>query len=167
MICKWCGAELKPAEKRCSRCGKENPPLSDCGGFYDLVPRAAGGERAAQKSGAGVVLAILMILLALTVGFSLFLIRENRLLKAELEEMEAAAETVEAEHPTLTTDGLQETTLPERNPYEEDMVQNEQEITGDETVATEPSEEETEATESLEEDPTEETNKSNPFEKKD
>ena len=40
MICKWCGAELAAGASKCSRCGKEIPALSDCGGFYDLVPGA-------------------------------------------------------------------------------------------------------------------------------
>ncbi|MBR6762490.1 MAG: hypothetical protein IKM13_01920 [Clostridia bacterium] len=40
MFCKWCGGNLAPADTKCSRCGKEVPALSDCGGFYDLVPDA-------------------------------------------------------------------------------------------------------------------------------
>lgn len=40
MICKWCGAKVDPVKKRCGRCGREVPALSDCGGFYDLVPDA-------------------------------------------------------------------------------------------------------------------------------
>lgn len=38
MICKWCGASVRAADRVCSRCGREMLPLSDCGGFYDLVP---------------------------------------------------------------------------------------------------------------------------------
>ena len=40
MFCKWCGGNLNPSETKCKRCGKEIPALSDCGGFYDLVPTA-------------------------------------------------------------------------------------------------------------------------------
>lgn len=40
MICKWCGEVLKPGDSRCKRCRREIPALSDCGGFYDLVPQA-------------------------------------------------------------------------------------------------------------------------------
>lgn len=40
MICKWCGETLKSGAKTCKRCHREIPPLSDCGGFYDLVPQA-------------------------------------------------------------------------------------------------------------------------------
>lgn len=43
MICKWCGALLREGDMVCGRCGREIPPLSDCGGFFDLVPGARGG----------------------------------------------------------------------------------------------------------------------------
>lgn len=41
MFCKWCGATIPTGAPKCTRCGKEIPALSDCGGFYDLVPGAA------------------------------------------------------------------------------------------------------------------------------
>lgn len=47
MICKWCGARVDPAKKTCGRCGRKNMPLSDCGGFYDVVPNAPRGEQTA------------------------------------------------------------------------------------------------------------------------
>ena len=40
MFCKWCGADLPNSAIRCTRCGKDVPAMSDCGGFYDLVPNA-------------------------------------------------------------------------------------------------------------------------------
>ncbi len=40
MICKWCGDVIKPGAKACKRCHNEVQALSDCGGFYDLVPQA-------------------------------------------------------------------------------------------------------------------------------
>lgn len=40
MFCKWCGADLSDSAVKCGRCGREVPALSDCGGFYDLVPSA-------------------------------------------------------------------------------------------------------------------------------
>ena len=40
MICKWCGANVAVTDAKCARCGRELPALSDCGGFYDLVPKA-------------------------------------------------------------------------------------------------------------------------------
>ena len=42
MICKWCGATVSAGGKKCTRCGREIPALSDCGGFYDLVPNPGG-----------------------------------------------------------------------------------------------------------------------------
>lgn len=47
MFCKWCGGTLTPSDVKCSRCGKAVPPLSDCGGFYDLMPTAESRKEAA------------------------------------------------------------------------------------------------------------------------
>lgn len=47
MICKWCGATVDVTKRKCPVCGREIPPLSDCGGFYDVVPEAV---RAAARS---------------------------------------------------------------------------------------------------------------------
>lgn len=47
MICKWCGGKLASSDIKCARCGREVPALSDCGGFYDLVPGAKSGVRTA------------------------------------------------------------------------------------------------------------------------
>lgn len=44
MICKWCGAPVDVTRGKCSACGRELPPLSDCGGFYNIVPGAARPE---------------------------------------------------------------------------------------------------------------------------
>lgn len=38
MICKWCGATIDVSNRKCSVCGREIPALSDCGGFYNIVP---------------------------------------------------------------------------------------------------------------------------------
>lgn len=40
MFCKWCGEPVKTGQVKCSGCGRELPPLSECGGFYNLVPEA-------------------------------------------------------------------------------------------------------------------------------
>ncbi len=40
MFCKWCGSSLSSSDTKCNRCGKDVPALSNCGGFYDLVPKA-------------------------------------------------------------------------------------------------------------------------------
>lgn len=41
MICKWCGESLDAGVRACPACGREQPQLSDCGGFYSVVPEAA------------------------------------------------------------------------------------------------------------------------------
>lgn len=52
MICKWCGARVDPVKKSCGRCGRKILPLSDCGGFYDVVPDAPkGGQMPPVESG--------------------------------------------------------------------------------------------------------------------
>ncbi len=47
MFCKWCGKRVEPGEERCPSCGRELPPLSECGGFFNL------GFVAGEQSGAG------------------------------------------------------------------------------------------------------------------
>lgn len=37
MICKWCGEQLDSKRKKCPNCGHEIPPMSECGGFYNVV----------------------------------------------------------------------------------------------------------------------------------
>lgn len=88
MICKWCGASTDADGTVCRRCGKEAPPRSDCGGFYDLVPAARNivppapqvfvpqpappvaaapvAEPAEKKSAVPLVLALLCCVLAVT-----------------------------------------------------------------------------------------------------
>lgn len=48
MICKWCGATADVTKGICTSCGRELPPLSDCGGFYDIVPEAVRKTFAAE-----------------------------------------------------------------------------------------------------------------------
>lgn len=36
MFCKWCGNNIQLTDKKCPSCGRETPPMSDCGGFYNL-----------------------------------------------------------------------------------------------------------------------------------
>ncbi len=50
MFCKWCGGPLSPSDSKCTRCGKNVPPLSDCGGFYDLMPGAQRNEVPARRT---------------------------------------------------------------------------------------------------------------------
>lgn len=36
MFCKWCGNDLQVVDLKCPACGRNTPPMSDCGGFYNL-----------------------------------------------------------------------------------------------------------------------------------
>ena len=36
MFCKWCGTNIQFTDKKCPSCGRETPPMSDCGGLYNL-----------------------------------------------------------------------------------------------------------------------------------
>ena len=36
MFCKWCGKTIRITDVNCPNCGRETPPMSDCGGFYNL-----------------------------------------------------------------------------------------------------------------------------------
>ena len=36
MFCKWCGTNIQLTDKKCPSCGRETPPMSDCGGLYNL-----------------------------------------------------------------------------------------------------------------------------------
>ena len=40
MFCKWCGTPMRPTDGKCPACHREQPPASDCNGFYHLVPDA-------------------------------------------------------------------------------------------------------------------------------
>lgn len=50
MFCKWCGKAVNPSERSCPSCGRELPSLSECGGFYNLVPAARNVETGRRKS---------------------------------------------------------------------------------------------------------------------
>ncbi len=44
MFCKWCGQNVDLKNGVCPSCGKQQPPMTDCGGFYNLVPGAKAAE---------------------------------------------------------------------------------------------------------------------------
>lgn len=44
MFCKWCGETVKEGEKRCPKCLRELPALSECGGFYNLYKQQPENE---------------------------------------------------------------------------------------------------------------------------
>ena len=48
MFCKWCGTMIEPTDTRCHVCGRETPPLSDCGGLYQLKTTRPAEPAAAQ-----------------------------------------------------------------------------------------------------------------------
>lgn len=115
MICKWCGSTKKASERICPACGRESPALSDCGGFYDIVPQATRVDTftqidAAEKSEDGpsisqnkksyathffiTLAALLLLLIASFVVFFSFDARISELMRQnqtpELSETEAA-----------------------------------------------------------------------------
>lgn len=141
MICKWCGAEIQRSEKRCSRCGKENAPLSDCGGFYDLVPQAApaaGGR--GKKDGSAVVAVLLAVMLVVVIGFSALLMLENRSLRSQLKKQnDKGSSGVSWNGSTDTENTAEDQQVPEKDPFEIDLVKKDDETgpegeTGTETL---------------------------------
>lgn len=48
MICKWCGAKIDVRQPTCPVCGRETPPLSDCGGIYNLNQGISDSPASAQ-----------------------------------------------------------------------------------------------------------------------
>lgn len=141
MICKWCGAQLAPGKRQCGRCGNEVSPLSDCGGFYDLVPQAAPeipvAEVAPPKAKANAFLVVLCLLLAAALVVSILSCAsaraENRELTEELEEMEERLEERDEEElpniPTKDqpagTEPLPTEPLPTEEPVAEDATETE------------------------------------------
>ncbi len=52
MFCKWCGKTIRETDATCPNCGRVTPPMSDCGGFYNLVtPDAAPRKRPPAQPG--------------------------------------------------------------------------------------------------------------------
>ena len=140
MICKWCGAEMDRNDLKCRRCGKETPALSDCGGFYDLVPQVAPRSAAApvrkpQKKGSlfAFICVLLAIALAVSILFCLKLSGEKRELAQEVEELE---EQLEANTPTGAISDLLPGKDEDPDPEATDLELPEPE----ETVETEPQE---------------------------
>lgn len=137
MICKWCGAKTDRKDPKCRRCGRENPALSDCGGFYDLVPQAAPRPAATpvrkpQKKGSpfALICVLLAIALAVSILFCLKLSGEKRELAEELEELE---ERLEANTPTGSISDL----LPGRDEDPEPEATGLELLEPEETVDTE------------------------------
>ena len=51
MICKWCGEQVEAGASLCAHCGRELPPLSECGGFYNIMPEARLAQVRAPQNG--------------------------------------------------------------------------------------------------------------------
>ncbi len=49
MICKWCGEAVDPSKGFCGKCGRELPPMSECGGFYQVMPSARLAQQQTPK----------------------------------------------------------------------------------------------------------------------
>ena len=114
MICKWCGAELRSAQGKCNRCGKEQPALSQCGGFYDLVtvprPEAAPAREGGRQKNNPITILLAVVCLALVVALVLAMVsygdlqKDNRALQRDVEDLEAelaALTTEETEDDSL------------------------------------------------------------------
>lgn len=123
MICKWCGASVNAADKKCGRCGREIPALSDCGGFYDVAPKAPRPEGAPKpaaapvqpvqpvvkepkKNNAPVVIVAVLVVIALVVG--------QVLLMMKLGDLEATVQSLRVE-----LDELQETQVAPEEPKDD------------------------------------------------
>lgn len=128
-------------DAKCRRCGKERPALSDCGGFYDLVPQAAPqpastpASRPQKKAGPFAALCVFLALaLAICVFFSVKLLGEKQKLAEEVEELE---ERLEAYIPTGSISDL----LPGKGEQTEPQETGETEES-EESEETEPEEDE-------------------------
>jgi len=91
---------MERSEAVCRRCGREAPAMSDCGGFYDLVPQAgqaipvaAVEAQPAKKNGLlSFLCAVLAILLAASVIACVVISAEKQALAEEVEELEELLE---------------------------------------------------------------------------
>lgn len=128
MFCKWCGNGIQLTDKKCPNCGRETPPMSDCGGFYNLkhsndgptvptkekvvvkeVPHCAAVEKmdakyvkerkAAKKHHAITMSCFIVILLAIVCSALLILSVSN-----QLGELKEQIDNIQIEIPTYPTE---------------------------------------------------------------
>lgn len=128
MFCKWCGNGIQLTDKKCPNCGRETPPMSDCGGFYNLkhsndgptvptkekvvvkeVPHCAAVEKmdakyvkerkAAKKHHAITMSCFIVILLAIVCSALLILCVSN-----QLGELKEQIDNIQIEIPTYPTE---------------------------------------------------------------
>lgn len=136
MFCKWCGGDLSESAKKCSRCGRNVPALSECGGFYDLVPEGKkiftspvktdfpGSEPTPQKAPTpvkgkpGKRLKLTKLLLLFTsIGFAVVLVLLF-ILQGKLKCLEESMDTVCTQTQPMSTSSApeEELTTPEEEP---------------------------------------------------
>lgn len=128
MFCKWCGNGIQLTDKKCPNCGRETPPMSDCGGFYNLkhsndgptvptkekvvvkeVPHCAAVEKmdakyvkerkAAKKHHTITMFCFIVILLAIVSSAILILSVNN-----QLGELKEQIDNIQIEIPTYPTE---------------------------------------------------------------
>ena len=122
MICKWCGAKVERTDKKCRRCGKEAPAMSECGGFYPppkpavvgdprtAAPRYPAQPQQKKRSGGGllIILCVLMAVVLLLSVFSLMMVLTNSRKLEQLSKKDSApaATAQPTEEPTEATEPL-------------------------------------------------------------
>lgn len=122
MICKWCGAKVERTDKKCRRCGKEAPAMSECGGFYPppkpavvgdprpAAPRYPAQPQQKKKSGSGLlvlVCALVAAVLLLSILSLMMTLTNSRKLEALSQKNSAPASATQAtEEPTEATEPL-------------------------------------------------------------
>ena len=128
MFCKWCGNSIQLTDKKCPACGRETPPMSDCGGFYNLkhsnsgtvapatekvivkeVPHCGAMEKmdvkyakerkAAKKHHAITMFCLITVLLA-TVCSVLLVLRVNN----QMDELKEQIDNIQIEIPTYPSE---------------------------------------------------------------
>ena len=128
MFCKWCGNSIQLTDKKCPTCGRETPPMSDCGGFYNLkhsndgptapttekvivkeVPHCAAVEKmevkyvkerkAAKKHHTITMFCFIVVLLAIVCSALLILSVSN-----QLGELKEQIDNIQIEIPTYPTE---------------------------------------------------------------
>lgn len=128
MFCKWCGNGIQLTDKKCPNCGRETPPMSDCGGFYNLkhsnsgpvapttekvivkeVPHCAAvekmdakyvKERKAAKKHHAITMSCFIVVLLTIVCSALLLLRANK----QLGELKEKIDNIQIEMPTYPTE---------------------------------------------------------------
>ena len=138
MFCKWCGNSIQLTDKKCPTCGRETPPMSDCGGFYNLkhsndgptapttekvivkeVPHCAAVEKmevkyikerkAAKKHHTITIFCFIVVLLAIVCSTLLVLSVNN-----QMDELKEQIENIQIEVPTYPTAPSSEETTGEQ-----------------------------------------------------